>query len=142
MDSFELNSFGLLLEAVAPLVTQPFLVAVLLIVWFKTNAFIEYAEVLGLGGLFSLSLFKEKRKNHPNGLTYLNYLLIYQSSFIIRLITCPICLCIWLNVIYCAIVYWLFNFNFWYIGLHIYLSLVLYYKILILLEKIDGKNSS
>ena len=77
---------------------QPFLVAVLLIVWFKTNAFIEYVEVFRLGKLFSLSLFEEKRQNHPNGLTYLNYLLIYRNSFITRLISCPICLCIWLNV--------------------------------------------
>jgi hypothetical protein len=77
------------------------LVITIMIVWFKTNAFVEYC---------SLFNFKKLLFGYDSGsdnLTFPQYLYIksrtlFSSSifrFLVALITCPLCLGFWLSVI-------------------------------------------
>lgn len=76
------------------------LVLTILIVWFKSGAFVEYCNLLGLKKLL-LGYDKD-----PNNLTFTQYLYIksrtlYKCSicrFVIALVTCPMCLAFWLSL--------------------------------------------
>ncbi len=66
-------------------------------IFFETPAFIEYFT------LFKLKFTKYKEyndiKSRLDTLSYNNFLLMNYDSFFIRLITCPICLSVWLNLL-------------------------------------------
>lgn len=86
-------------------------VITVMIVWFKSSAFVEYCNLLG----FKKILFGYDKD--PNNLTFPQYLYIKSRTlfkcsvcrFIISLITCPLCLAFWLcvaaAVLYGTIVY-------------------------------------
>ena len=69
-------------------------------IWFNSTAFEEYAEMFGADGFFKIRDFKKEQLNDFT-LTYHNYLLLKHSSFFIRLITCQLCLTVWLSVFAC-----------------------------------------
>lgn len=74
------------------------LVAILLLIWFRTEAYIEYCRQFDLN---NISLYKEYDawKSLDERLTYLKFLKTHHDSFFIRLISCPICLSFWLSII-------------------------------------------
>ena len=75
------------------------LILTIMIVWFKSGAFVEYCNLLGLKFLL-LSYDKD-----PNNLTFPQYLYVTSRTlfkcsacrFLISLITCPLCLSLWLS---------------------------------------------
>jgi hypothetical protein len=76
------------------------LVLTIMVVWFKSAAFVEYAQLFGLKKLL-LGYDKD-----PNNLTFPQYLYIKSKSlfkcsacrFVIALLTCPLCLSFWLSL--------------------------------------------
>lgn len=71
------------------------LVAMILLIWFRGETFIEYCR------LFRLHRFYkdyDAKKKEDARLTYLGYLRQYHDCFFIRLITCPICVSVWLAI--------------------------------------------
>jgi hypothetical protein len=74
-----------------------FIVATILVIWFHTEAFVEYVN------LFKIPYFKVKEylasKELDCSLTYHSYLLNKHNNFFVRLITCPICVTFWLSII-------------------------------------------
>ncbi len=78
------------------LISSSFL-ALILLIWFRTEAWVEYCRLFHLNFLSFYKDFYEKRQNDV-ALTYLGYLRQYHNTFIVRLITCPICLGVWLGI--------------------------------------------
>lgn len=76
-------------------------ILMLMIIWFKSSAFVEYCNLFGLKQI----LFGYDKD--PTSLTFPQYLYIKSRTlfnspiqqFIIALITCPLCLAFWLCVI-------------------------------------------
>jgi len=74
------------------------LVLTIMVIWFKSGAFVEYAQLFGFKTLL-LGYDKD-----PNNLSFPQYLYVKSKSlfkcsicrFIIVLITCPLCLAFWL----------------------------------------------
>lgn len=66
----------------------------LLIIWFNTNAILEYVKIFKLSKLFRLDDF-ENKQSEDFELDYHRYLLKFHNCFFVRLITCPICLTMW-----------------------------------------------
>lgn len=74
------------------------LVLTIMVIWFKSAAFVEYAQ------LFNLKFLLFGYDKDPNSLTFPQYLYIksktlFKSStyrFVVALITCPLCLAFWL----------------------------------------------
>jgi hypothetical protein len=104
-------------------------ISFLLIVWFKTNAFCEYLEYFRFENNFFINSYYKERKKIVNDLHYTDFLLIKNNCFFIRLITCPICLGVWLNILAS------FFFNFQDFFIRFYLSTSLYYLYCILINK-------
>ena len=75
-------------------------VAIVNMIWFDSTAFEEYAELFYADKFFKVKDFKEAQKNDLT-LTYHNYLLLKHSSFFTRLITCQLCLTVWLSIFAC-----------------------------------------
>lgn len=69
-----------------------------MVVWLKTNAFAEYMTLLRLDSFYHVDEFNKLHKEGYDG-TYVNFLFeYYNDSFIVRLISCPICLSFWLGL--------------------------------------------
>lgn len=70
-----------------------------MIVWLRTNAFAEYMILLGMSRFFKISEY-EKIRNDGYGGSYIEFLFeYYQSSFFVRLLSCPVCVSFWLGSI-------------------------------------------
>jgi hypothetical protein len=74
------------------------LIALILLIWFRTDAWLEYCRLLRLNALSFYKDYEDKKYNDAT-LTYLNYLRRDHNCFFVRLITCPICLTVWLAII-------------------------------------------
>ena len=97
-----------------------FTVVLTLILWFKTDAFVEYVRLFGLSKIFKVDTFdKEFESNFE--LTYHSYLRMKHNNFFTRLITCPICLACW------AILPILFIFGVGQYSLYVVVILSIYY---------------
>lgn len=71
------------------------LIASILIVWFQTDVFVEYARLFRLTRFFCLKEYLTIATEAP--MSYMEFLQEYHSNFFTRLITCPICLSVWLS---------------------------------------------
>ena len=78
------------------------LVSVILLVWFKSDALAEYLEVLGLDIAFGVREYRKASSEVSYHMRYTDFILLKYNSFFIRLITCPLCLSIWISVIISA----------------------------------------
>ena len=101
-------------------------IAFILIIWFDTNAFVEYARIFGVK-------LKDYEKLEATGMLFVDWLPIKYDNFLARLITCPICLATWLAIIaayfFCKNVYSFF--------IMFYMSLMAYFLFKILMKKSD-----
>ena len=75
------------------------LIVTILILWFKTDAFVEYLELLGCRKLFFISSFRAQ--DPLLGTNYPNFLLCQRNSFLSRLLSCPTCVSFWLSLLCC-----------------------------------------
>jgi hypothetical protein len=70
----------------------------LLVVWLRTNAFVEYLHLLRLSKFFHVSDYLKLQRDGYGG-NYVEFLLeYYNDSFFVRLIACPVCLSFWLGL--------------------------------------------
>ena len=70
----------------------------LMLVWLKSNAFVEYLTAFGLGTLFHINEYNELHKQGYGG-NYVDFLVeYYDNNFFVRLGACPICLSFWLGI--------------------------------------------
>ena len=74
-----------------------FLFVFILVIWFNTEAFVEYIHALKLNWFKINDYLNEKESDFT--LTYHSYLLKYHNNFFTKLITCPFCLNFWLILI-------------------------------------------
>lgn len=72
------------------------IVASLLLIWFRTEGYVEYCKAFKLDKISFYKDFYAKQAEDAR-LTYLGYLKQYHNSFFVRLITCPICLGAWIS---------------------------------------------
>jgi len=73
-------------------------VALILLIWFRTDAWLEYCRLLHLDRISFYKEFDVKHKEDAS-LTYFLYLRMHHDCFFVRLVTCPICLAVWLGLI-------------------------------------------
>lgn len=73
------------------------LIALNLLVWFRTDAWIEYTKLLRLNFLSDYKGY-EAAKREDVMLTYNNFLRQKHDCFAVRLVTCPICQAVWWGI--------------------------------------------
>ncbi len=79
------------------------LMAYLLLVWRRTDAFAEYCELFKIRNIFCLHEYRKIKQEGYDG-NYADFLQEYYSDkFIVRLATCPICLSFWLGL-FCVLI--------------------------------------
>ena len=114
-----------------------FITVVLMYIWFESEAFVEYMNFLNIGWLtFGLLGYKEKKESMPM-VDYHTYLLMeYPDSFFIKLITCPICLIVWVA----PLVSFLYNgsISFPIIFMEIFFAWLGYFSLKSLMKLSDG----
>ena len=78
------------------------LITVILLVWFRSDALAEYLEVLGLDIAFGVREYRKASSEVSYHMRYTDFILLKYNSFFVRLITCPLCLSVWISVIISA----------------------------------------
>jgi len=69
----------------------------ILVVWFSTDAFVEYSTLFGWDERCKVKQYLETKEDNP--WSYPEFLAeLYQEYFLVRLVTCPVCLATWLAV--------------------------------------------
>ena len=116
-----------------------FLISALLFLWNHTDFFVEYCNAFGFVTLFKVKDYGDYLEEARTGLsdgnpdiTYLDYLLVRHDSFLVRLIVCPICLGVWLNILS-----FFLHENFYSFCINLWLSLFLYFIIKLVMRKSD-----
>lgn len=70
------------------------LISLNLLIWFRTEAWLEYTRLFGLNFLSFYKDYDTKYREDVS-LNYIKYLRKYHNCFTVRLITCPICQAVW-----------------------------------------------
>ncbi len=104
-------------------------VVLVLLVWFESEAFIEYVSLINGEKFFHVTSYKENQKTNP-ALTYHEHLLKNNNSFFIRLINCPLCSSLWVTLIATLAV----TGSLWFFPICNVLSLVVYLLMVKILE--------
>jgi hypothetical protein len=65
-----------------------------MLVWFESDAFVEYARLIGGARFFGIDEY-EKFSETKVLMNYQDFLLERKNSFFVRLITCPLCFSFW-----------------------------------------------
>jgi hypothetical protein len=79
-------------------------IALILLVWFKTDAFVTYVSLFGVGDIIKSKEYKEKKKTTPFTLTYPIFLSMTFDNFGIKLISCAICMAFWLSIFFALLI--------------------------------------
>jgi len=80
------------------------LISMVMIIWFKTDAFIEYTQLnRTLCKLLKIIEYKEYKQQQDITISYQQFLRMKHDNFFVRLVTCPICLDVWLSTITCLL---------------------------------------
>ncbi len=71
----------------------------LLLVWLRTDAFVEYMTLLKLSHLFHIDEYKNIHEDGYVG-NYVDFMVeYYRKLFFVRLMACPVCISFWLGLI-------------------------------------------
>ena len=76
-----------------------FMISLILLVWFKTDAFNEYCKLFNLNEKFYLNEYNQMLLDGAF-ISYPDFLAEYHPSFFTKLISCPICLSVWLGIFF------------------------------------------
>jgi len=74
-------------------------IVVVFLMWFNSDFVVEYGKLFGLKKLLRVEDYKEAQRNTPVPLAYPLFLKMKYDNFFIKLITCPICLSVWLSIV-------------------------------------------
>ena len=82
------------------LLTLSCLIALILLIWFNSDFVYHWGRLFGLGRLLKLNEYEnDKLKNLDAPLSYPTWMKMKSDNFFIHLITCRVCLSIWLSII-------------------------------------------
>lgn len=76
-----------------------------MIIWFRSDAWLEYTRLLKLNFLSKYKEFDTANITEP-GIEYHTFLRRYYNGFFIRLITCPVCFSTWLGILFGYLTIW------------------------------------
>lgn len=75
-------------------------IALFLLVWFKSDALIEWGSLFGLENFLLVKEYnKMKLDQAPISINYPTFLKMKYNNFITKLLACPLCLTFWLSTI-------------------------------------------
>ena len=105
----------------------------ILVIWFNTEAFVEYSKYIPIiRNIFLINRYINLKFKLPD-LKYLDFLVMEKNCFLTRLISCPICVNTWINILLILpldnALYFFMNFT---------ISTVIYYSITLLIKKNYG----
>ena len=73
-----------------------------MLIWFKSDAIVEWGSLFGLSKLFKVIEFYKMRLDFaPSDLNYPTFLKEKYKNFITKMLSCPLCLSVWLSNIFC-----------------------------------------
>ena len=116
-------------------------VAYLMLVWFQTQAIVEYCKLLHINWLFKVGEYLDYVKNYKKGIgkpgpeDYLEYLQEkHGEKFWVKLVLCPVCLSLWGAICSIPFLGWKRVFAV------AFLANIFYYTIVLLKRKVEEEK--
>lgn len=75
------------------------MIAFLLLIWFESDIIQTLSKLTNTRNLFRLPEFEKYKLEEDAMSNYANFLYAKYPSYLTKLISCPICLCFWSNLI-------------------------------------------
>lgn len=85
-------------EQILQIIQGSCFITLVLFIWFKTDAFVQYVKFFKLSWAFYVWEYNEYRKILPT-VDYREFLSIRHPSFLANLLNCEICLSVWLGFV-------------------------------------------
>ena len=79
-------------------VAVSFTLAYLMILWFRTNAFVEYMNLLRLSNWFHIHEYVQLEREGYHGNYPMFLAEYYKDKFFVRLVTCPLRVSFWVGL--------------------------------------------
>lgn len=102
----------------------------IMLVWFKTEAIIEYCYKIPFVSKYIIQYKKSLSAGIQSN--FISFLLLNYNSFFVRLITCPYCINFWLTIATSFFV----GFEFF---AFIYVTSMIYYKLISLISNYESR---
>jgi len=71
--------------------------ALLMLIWFKSDAFVEWMKLFGFRNLIKYDEYVDFKIGNSS-MTYPLFLKLKYPKFIFKIIGCPLCSCIWMSL--------------------------------------------
>jgi len=79
------------------------LIAIILLIWLKSDAIIEWGTLIGLSEFLMIDEFYKMRLDQmPVSINYPTFLKIKYNNFFTNMASCPLCLSVWLSLFICT----------------------------------------
>jgi len=109
------------------IILVPF-VSTILVVWFYTDAFVEYGRLLGLEKVLKIDAFLAAQKKDMSLIFYYMYLNSKYNNFLTKLLICPFCVGFWVTLGTCL------AFSYYNVCLIYIASLMVFYTLGVLIK--------
>jgi hypothetical protein len=76
-----------------------FVLGYLMLLWLRTDAFVEYMNLLKLDNWLHISEYNELHRAGYGGNYPMFLAEYYKDKFFVRLVTCPLCLSFWTGIL-------------------------------------------
>lgn len=79
-------------------ISSIFYVSFLMFIWYESDIVVTIAKILNLENKLLINDYKKERLVFPHSYSYADFLYATKPNFVTKLLSCPICLCFWMNV--------------------------------------------
>lgn len=77
-------------------------ITIILLIWLKSDAIVEWGSLIGLSKFLMADEFYKMRIDQlPLEINYPTFLKIKYYNFITKMLSCPLCLSVWLSILLC-----------------------------------------
>jgi len=102
------------------------LIAFILFIWFESDIAVSIVKKFKLDKKFDLLEYEKQKIDFDGKLSFPDFLHIKCPNFFTKLASCPICLCFWLTLIYCFLLYGNLLIVFRVFAIYYFINLVVY----------------
>lgn len=89
------------------------LVTLVMLIWFKSDAVVEWFSLIGLKKLIKKREYIDMRMEQmPIDINYPTFLKMRYKNFITKMLACSLCFCVWISTILCLVIS--FFTSFWF----------------------------
>jgi len=102
------------------------LIAFILFIWFESDILFTLAKLFRLHDKLSIKDYEKQRLEFEGKFSFIDFIYMKKTNMFTKLLSCPICMCFWLTLLYSFIIYNNIIFASYMFAFHYFLNLSIY----------------